>query len=113
MSKSLPLYQGNGGTNDYEIMRKKWTKGETLAYVYSEKAKKRSVNVDEKKDRISSQESKTAEPECTISKHNALKQKKTSAIITSISLLIGFSLLCSQQRVVMCNSDIEKRYIRD
>lgn len=83
MSKSLPFYQGNGGTNDYEIMRKKWTKGETLAYVYSEKAKKRSESEDEKKDRISSQESKTAEPECTIPYQNALKRKNT----TELSLL--------------------------
>lgn len=65
LSKSIPLYQGNGGTNDYEIMRKKWMKGETLAYVYSEKAKKGFVMERRKKDRISSQESKTAEPECT------------------------------------------------
>lgn len=44
-------------------MRKKWTKEGALSCVHSEKAKKGSVMERGKKDRISSQESKTAEPE--------------------------------------------------
>lgn len=63
MSKNLSFYQGNGETNDYEIMRKKWTdRVLTRFYVYSEKAKKDSLMERRKKDRISSQESKSAEP---------------------------------------------------
>lgn len=63
MSKKLVLYQANGETNDYEIMRKKWTKEGALSCVHSEKAKKGSVMERGKKDRILSQESKTAETE--------------------------------------------------
>lgn len=57
------LHLGNGQTNDYEIMRKKWSEEETLSYVYSEKAEKGFVMEGGKKDRISSQESAAAEPE--------------------------------------------------
>lgn len=54
-------------------MRKKWTKEGTLSYVHSEKAKKGSVMERGKKDRISSQENKTAEPEFRRPEKNAKK----------------------------------------
>lgn len=68
-------------------MRKKWTEEGTLSYVHSEKAKKGSVMERGKKDRISSRENKTAEPELVgperkAKKHQASLSKTNLALKT-------------------------------